>query len=75
MKTLAGALGGMILGGAIGWFLPGLFVSRPHEFEVLGLLVLRTFGLGIGAITGLIVGGALAARHSEQSGRDGQQQE
>ena len=35
MKTLLGAIGGMVLGGGIGWFLPRLFVSQPHEFEAL----------------------------------------
>jgi F0F1-type ATP synthase assembly protein I len=67
MKALAGAIGGMVLGGAAGWFLPRLVISQPHEFEALGLLVLQTFGLGIGATAGLIIGGALAAKYWQQT--------
>ncbi len=62
MRIWLGAMGGMAAGGAAGWFLPGLFVSQPHEFEALGLLALQVFGLGTGAIVGLIAGGTLAAK-------------
>jgi hypothetical protein len=72
MKALAGAIGGMALGGAAGWFLLDLFISRPHEFEALGLLVLQTFGLGIGATAGLIIGGALAAKYCQQTNSEKQ---
>jgi hypothetical protein len=63
MRVIAGAVGAAALGGALGWFLPVLFFSRPHEFEVLGLLFLQAFGAGIGAMVGFICGGALAARY------------
>jgi F0F1-type ATP synthase assembly protein I len=77
MKALAGAVGGMVLGGATGWFLPGFFISQPHEFEALGLLVLQTFGLGIGATAGLIIGGASTAKywqHTKSEKHDDRQQ-
>jgi hypothetical protein len=67
MKAWVGAIGGMALAGAAGWFLPRLIISQPHEFEALGLLALQTFGVGIGATAGLIIGGALAAKYWPQS--------
>jgi len=73
MKAWVGAIGGMVLAGAAGWFLPRLLLSQPHEFEALGLLTLQAFGLGIGATAGLIIGGALAARHWPQSNGDKQE--
>ena len=73
MRVWVGAIGGMVLAGAAGWFLPMHLISQPHEFETLGLLALRTFGLGIGATAGLIIGGALAAKYWQQS--NGEKQE
>jgi hypothetical protein len=49
----------------MGWFLPTLFASRPHEFEALALLALQALAAGIGATVGFIVGGALLARYAE----------
>jgi hypothetical protein len=48
----------------MGWFLPALFASRPHEFEVLALLALQALAASIGATVGFIVGGALVARYA-----------
>jgi F0F1-type ATP synthase assembly protein I len=73
MRIWVGAIGGMVLAGAIGWFLPTLFISQPHEFEALGLLALQAFGLGIGATAGLITGGALAAKYGKPG--NGEKQE
>ncbi len=79
MRIVAGAIGGGILGGLLGWFLPGLFFSRPHEFELLALFAFQILGAGVGAMLGFIFGGALAAKHlrgqptepSEGRGRQG----
>jgi hypothetical protein len=69
MKTLAGAVGAAIVGAALGWFLPALVWSRPHEFEALGVLVLQVFCAGLGAVVGLIVGGGVAAKYWASTGQ------
>jgi hypothetical protein len=63
VRVVAGAIGGAALGGALGWFIPALFASQPHEFEALGLLALQALGGGFGAMVGFISGGALAAKY------------
>ena len=65
MRAIVGAIGGALLGGALGWFLPALFASRPHEFEALALLALQALAAGIGATVGFIGGGALVAKYAE----------
>jgi hypothetical protein len=75
MKVWAGAMGGMVLGGGIGWFLPGLLIAQPHEFEALGLLVLQSLGLAVGATAGFVAGGVLAGRFSDRSRRDRERHE
>jgi hypothetical protein len=70
VRVIVGGIAGALLGGALGWFLPALFASRPHEFEVLALLALQTFAAGIGATVGFIVGGALVARYAEAGGAE-----
>jgi hypothetical protein len=57
VRVWAGAIGGTVLGAALGWFLPALFVEHA-----LAALAAQALGLGVGATLGLILGGGLAAR-------------
>src|SRR5262249_22092678 len=70
MRAVAGALGGATLGGALGWFLPPLFFRQPQAFEALGLFFLQVIACGFGAMTGLIVGGSLAAVYWRNRSKD-----
>ena len=64
MRAVVGAVGGAIVGGALGWVLPALLLPRPEE--AIALLALQALGAAGAGTAGFITGGALAARSSSR---------